>query len=148
MQLWLNLLPVVSCSSERDTRGLSEPFGVFPGQRLRALPRATLPVLAEGGDISPWNLSPRLPCRTLRTERKGCQPLHECVLVFLQKRVLSPAEISDCDQIFAVSLTHISMYDLTVLRSEIMNNNRQYSYTESAVPDHFFFLFLFKMHLA
>lgn len=70
---------VVSCSSERDIRGLSELSGVFPRQRLRALSRATLPVPAEGGDVSPWNLSPRLPCRTLRTEREGHQPLHEYV---------------------------------------------------------------------
>ena len=72
-------LSVVSCSSERDIRGLSELSGVFPWQRLRALSRATLPVSAEGGDVSPWNLSPRLPCRTLRTEREGHQPLHEYV---------------------------------------------------------------------
>ena len=70
---------VVSRSSERDIRGLSELSGVFPRQRLRALSRATLPVPAERWDVSPWYLSPRLPCRTLRTEREGHQPLHEYV---------------------------------------------------------------------
>lgn len=74
-----NLLPAVSFSSEGDIGGLSELSGVFPWQRLCALPWETLPIPAEGGDVSPWNLSPILPCWSLWTEREGHQPLHEYV---------------------------------------------------------------------
>lgn len=70
---------IVSRSSQRDIRGLPQLSGVFPWQRLCALPRATLPVPAEGRDVTPRHLPPRLPRRTLRTEREGHQPLHECV---------------------------------------------------------------------
>lgn len=72
-------LHVSFCSSEGDVRRLSELSGVFPWQWLCALPRATLPVPAEGWDVSPRDMSPHLSRGTLRTEREGHQPLHEYV---------------------------------------------------------------------
>lgn len=85
---------VVSCSSKRDIRGLSQLPGVFPWQRLCSLPREALPVPAEGWDVSPRHLSPRLSYWTLWTERKGHQPLHEYVSLSVSQTWIRRASVS------------------------------------------------------